>query len=69
MSRLIAIAVIAVLNLLAAAPAQAATAYLVSCTGATSPSGRFIYVGIYDYAGAQVTATFTNWCPASIEVQ
>lgn len=52
-----------------ATPAQAATAYLITCNSATSATGRLIYVGTYDYAGVTLTYTFEKYCPNSIEIE
>jgi hypothetical protein len=49
-------------------PAHAATAFLVHCEGGTSVTGRFIYVGTYNYAGNTFQRAFTSWCPNSVEV-
>jgi hypothetical protein len=52
-----------------AAPAQAATAFLVGgCTAGTSVTGRLVYTGVYAYGGQQFTRTFAQLCPMSIEI-
>jgi hypothetical protein len=51
-----------------AGQASAATAFLVSCRGESSVTGRFIYVGTYQYSGRYFEQAFTSWCPPSIEV-
>ena len=48
--------------------AMAAQAQLLSCDPSTSVTGRFIYVGTYNYNGQIFQRTFTNWCPYTIEV-
>lgn len=48
--------------------AHAATAFLVHCEGATSVTGRYIYVGTYNYAGQHFQRTFSSWCPSQVEV-
>ncbi len=59
---------IAVFALLAHMPAHAAIAYLVRCESTSSVTGKFIYVGTYQYSGQQFTFTFTSYCPYSVEV-
>jgi hypothetical protein len=53
---------------LAPIPAHAATAFLVNCQTATSVTGRFMYVGTYNYGGQQFTRSFGSYCPQSVEV-
>lgn len=48
--------------------AKAATAFLVSCQTGTSVTGRFVYVGTYQYGGRYFEKAFTTYCPQSIEV-
>jgi hypothetical protein len=48
--------------------AHAATAFLVSCNATTSVTGRFIYVGIYQYGGQHFQRAFSTYCPQSVEV-
>jgi hypothetical protein len=61
------VALVALLNV--TTPAFAALAYLERCDTGTSVTGRFIYIGTYNYAGHRFTATFTNYCPQTIDVQ
>jgi hypothetical protein len=49
--------------------AKAVQATLVSCNGATSVTGHYIYVGTYRYGSQVFQMTFTQWCPYSVEVQ
>lgn len=49
--------------------AYAVRAFLVDCRTGTSVTGRFIYIGTYDYAGNRFERTFTSYCPPSVEVQ
>lgn len=55
--------------LVSAAPAFAALAYLERCDTGTSVTGRFVYIGTYNYAGHRFQQTFTSYCPQSIDVQ
>ena len=48
--------------------AMAAQAYMVSCDPSTSVTGRFVYVGTYQYYGQYVQRTFPSHCPYTIEV-
>lgn len=48
--------------------AKAATAFLVECNAATSVTGRFVWVGVYDYAGQLFQRTFSSHCPPSVSV-
>lgn len=70
--RAIISAVIAILSaVLSLLPvdARAATATLLTCNGATSVTGQFVYVGTYQYGGQVFQMTFRSWCPYSVEVQ
>jgi hypothetical protein len=49
--------------------AKAAQATMVSCNGATSITGQWVYVGVYRYGAQVFTMTFASWCPYSVEVQ
>ena len=62
-------AILAAFIALAGTPAQAATAYLVSCTSSSSATGKLIYVGVYNHAGATLTFTFSTYCPYSVELE
>ncbi|MEN9543338.1 MAG: hypothetical protein RLZZ598_171 [Pseudomonadota bacterium] len=53
---------------IAASPANAATAYLLNCNTGTSVTGRFIYIGTYEYLGQTFNRTFNHWCPFQVEV-
>lgn len=64
-----AVAAIVAAALTYLAPAHAATAILVSCETGTSVTGKFIWIGIYDYMGQRVKRVFTQQCPLQIEVQ
>lgn len=48
--------------------ANAAIAFLQHCETGTSVTGRLIYIGTYQYAGQLFQRTFTEWCPATIEI-
>ena len=48
--------------------ANAAQAYLQSCTNGTSVTGQFIYIGTYNYAGNIFERSFQSWCPQMITV-
>ena len=48
--------------------AHAAMAFLVQCRAETSVTGRFIYVGTYNYAGQLFERAFSQYCPQTIEV-
>lgn len=50
-------------------PAHAATGFLVSCTTGTSITGAFVYVGTYDYLGRRFTLTFSEYCPATVDIR
>ena len=60
--------IILALVLAAALPAHAATAFLLNCEGTTSVTGRFVYVGTYQYGSTVFQRTFVQWCPATVEV-
>lgn len=48
--------------------AQAVPAFLMNCRSGSSVTGRFIYIGTYQYAGQQFERVFESWCPLTIEV-
>lgn len=60
--------ILAIAVLLMASQAQAATAYLVSCNTGTSVTGRFVYIGTYEYNGQRFQRASFSWCPQSIQV-
>ncbi len=64
MTRIIIIAALA----LASFQANAATAYLVSCSMGMSVTGRTIYTGIYQYGATRFARSFETYCPYSVEV-
>lgn len=68
MKALAALITAAALCLGAVTPAHAATAMLVSCEAGTSVTGKFIYVGTYQYLGNHFTRAFASYCPFSVEV-
>ncbi len=60
--------ILLIVAMMVSANAQAATAYLVSCQGGSSVTGRFIYTGTYQYMGHYFEKSFSSWCPQSIEI-
>jgi hypothetical protein len=69
-------ALIALAALAACAPASAVTAYLQSCTTGSSVTGKYVFIGVYEYMGSQYTYTFLpsqtptgTYCPPSVELQ
>lgn len=68
-TRILAAALTAIALLGAHVPAQAATAYLLSCNSSSSATGRLIYVGTYAYQGVTLNYAFDSYCPYSIEIQ
>lgn len=61
---------IATIALTYAPPAHASVAaFLVSCEGTTSVTGKYVYVGIYDYAGKHFKRTFATYCPSKIDIE
>lgn len=60
--------ILAVVLSIAAGQASAATAFLQHCEGTSSVTGRFIYVGTYQYGGKYFQETFTSYCPATVEI-
>lgn len=65
------IAILAAFIAITAAPreAHAATAFLESCNAGTSVTGAFIYIGTYNYFGKRFTMAFSEYCPATVEIQ
>lgn len=60
----------------ACSAANAATAYLQSCTTGTSVTGKYVFIGTYEYMGSVFTYTFLpsqtptgTSCPNSVEIQ
>lgn len=49
--------------------AFAMQAFLVSCNPTTSVTGRFIYLGTYNYNGQIFQQTFTSYCPYYVDVR
>lgn len=66
----LALAALALALTLAVPPAANAQmmATLVSCRPSTSVTGRFIYVGTYQYAGRYFEKVFESYCPPSIMI-
>lgn len=64
-----AIAILSAVLSLLPSDARAATATLLNCSGTTSVTGQYVYVGTYQYAGQVFQMTFRSWCPYSVEVQ
>lgn len=64
-----AVAFAALASALTPATSYAVSAFLVRCDTGTSVTGRFIYIGTYQYGGQTFQYTFTSYCPNSIDIQ